>query len=195
MRGIPQIWILLTIVIVAYSCKKDDPKRFEFQKDTEAYFSYQKNSRWIYKPVNGGANDTVFGLEHASGMADRPEGVAAVSSSTLIGALEEKVIIRAEAIPNQSLDRIAMLTLVGNTFQPGPILLNLDGVMNPEDSSVATKLLTFDVGGNQYDNIWEISLKDHPLYKKLWFAKNTGIIKKVYLNNDTFDLIKFSQGN
>ena len=79
---------------------------------------------------------------------------------------KEKLIVRAEAIPNQSLDRIAMLTQLNGTLVPGPILLNLNGVMNPEDSSVATKLLTFDVAGNQYDDIWEITLLGHPVFSQ-----------------------------
>ncbi len=183
------------ILLLASSCDKNDPNRFDFQMDTENYFSYKNSTEWIYKLTTGATQDTVRSIAYARGMADRPEGIAAVSSSTLIGSKEEKIIVRAEAIPNQSLDRIAMLTQLNGTLVPGPILLNLNGVMNPEDSSVATKLLTFDVAGNQYDDIWEITLLGHPVFRKLWFAKGRGIIKKIYLNNDTFDLIKFSPGN
>lgn len=181
--------------LVWVACGKDDPIRFEFQTDTENYFSYKNGAQWIYKLNNGATLDTVTSVDFAMGMADRPEGVAAVSSSTLIGTKEEKVIVRAEAIPNQSLDRIAVLILENGAFQPGPVLLNLNGEINAEDSSVAIKLLTLDVAGQQYDDIWEIEMLAHPIFRKLWFAKGRGIIKKIYINNDTFDLIKFSPGN
>ncbi len=175
-----------------WSCKKN-PKEFRFQPDTASYFAFGNGTTWIYRNA-GDTNDwdTVSSYASATGLADRNEGVAEVASVSMNGSSSERMVIRAEAIPTQNVDRIAVLTINNGLFEPGPILLNLNGNINPEDSSVVTKLLTFEAGGVAYQDIWEVSLKNHPVFNKLWFARNRGIIKKVLVSNDTFDLVEFS---
>ncbi len=188
--------ICVFLLFLNLSSCKDDPIKYDFQVDTASYFRFKNGSIWIYQnPNNLSDFDTIIGSNAGEGFATRDAGLAEIASITLDGSSSPQVIIRAEAIATSDLDRIAVLTKLNNIFNPGPILLNINGTMNPEDSSVLTKLVSFDVAGTQYQDIWEIKLKKHPYFKTLWFAKNTGIIKKELITGEFFDLISYTPGN
>ena len=53
MSNISKFILVLTMSLVWVACGKDDPIRFEFQTDTENYFSYKNGAQWIYKLNNG----------------------------------------------------------------------------------------------------------------------------------------------
>jgi len=185
--------ILLLTVFTA--CKKD-PIKFNFQKDTANYFSFKNNSQWIYQNTNNASQfDTVLGSAAATGFADRDEGRVEISSITLTGTSSYLMVIRAEAVTNQGVDRIAVLTNFNNVFYPNPVILNIGGNMTVEDKDSIKLLTDLTVGSVTYQNVFEVSLNAHPVYKKLWFAPNVGIIKKKLLDDAIFDLTSYTPGS
>ena len=182
------------LAIVSLLGCKQDPTRFLFQQDTASYFVYKNNATWIYATNGNTEGDTVVSTDLATGMADRSEGIVEVASVTLLGTKEKKTIIRSEVVPTQNVDRIAILHLVDALFIPNPVVINIAGDMNAEDSSKVTKLPNLSVNGKVYSEVLEMNLKGNPYFKKVWFAKNIGIVRKVYLNNDTFNLVSFREG-
>jgi hypothetical protein len=191
------IKLLLAIAItVSFLGCKQEPKHFLFQPNTTSFFAYTNGSTWIYQlQTNASVGDTVISADFATGLADRSEGKVEVLTSTLIGAKEAKIIIRGEAIPTQNVDRIAVLNLDKGLFIPSPVIINIGGAFNAEDSSSVTKIASLTVNGKIYNDVLEINLKGNPFFKKLWIARNVGIIKKVYLNNDTFNIVSFTAGS
>lgn len=194
MKITTRITLVLIIAFMVAGCKQE-VKRFNFQPNTMDYFSYKNNAKWVYKLSIDKSYDTVTSANYASGFADRAEGEAQVLSNTLNGQLHERMVIRAEAIPTQNSDRIAILTMVNGLFVQGPVLINVGGTLNAENGSTAEILTTLNVNGTVYSDVLEVTLKAHTIYKQLWFARNVGIIKKSYLNDDTYNLIEFTPGN
>ncbi len=195
MVKIYKIWCIVFCFTFIYSCK-EDPKKYGFQPDTAAYFKFKNNSNWIYKNIaNPTMLDTVFGNGAGEGFASRDAGLTEISSITLNGKSSPQVIIRAEAIATSNIDRIAILTKINNILYPSPVIININGTMNSEDSTNLVKLISFDLSGSQYEDVWEMTLKNHPYFSKLYFAKNLGIIRKTLRTGETYDLINYTPGN
>lgn len=134
--------------------------------------------------------DTLVSSESALGFAERGTNESEISSITLKSRLIPKMIIRAEAIDNQNLDRIAVLSLINNTFAQGPVLLNTQGAFKPEDSSTVATQINVQLEGNSYPEVLDVELIGHPQFTNLWFAKNVGLIRIVFKNSDTLDLVE-----
>jgi|GEM_PF-7093439 len=191
-------WTIALGIIVSIlfaGCKKN-PIQYKFQADTAIYFSFKNNSQWVYQnSINTSQFDTVTGNSSASGFADRDGGQVEIASITLNGIGSPQMIIRAEAIATQSVDRIAVLTNFNKALYPSPVILNIAGNMSTEGSDSIKIIPNLMVGNVTYENVIEVSLKDHPVYKKLWFGKNSGIIKKKLLDDAIFDLISYTPGS
>jgi hypothetical protein len=182
--------LVLAFFAILFSSCRPEVQKFPFQAGTGDFFSSQDGELWIFKNRNNNSKDTLVSSESAIGFAKRSTNESEISSITLKSSMIPKMIIRAEAIDNQNIDRIAVLSLLNNTFIQGPVLLNTGGNFQPEDSSVLATKINVQLEGNNYPEVLDIELKGHPQFTNLWFAKSIGLIRIVFKNSDTLDLVQ-----